>query len=90
MTIARILKWEVSDREGFINCLREFDKMTPKIGAIQFTNWQTTDGRMDDVVYTEIQFDNYAGLDQFDKWYGTQEAQDLSPRIRSTAKLAER
>ena len=29
---------------------------------------------MDDVVYTEIQFDNYAGLDQFDKWYGTQEA----------------
>ena len=45
---------------------------------------------MDDVVCTEIQFENYAGLDQFDKWYGTQEAQDLSPRIRATAKLAER
>ena len=64
--------------------------MIPRIGATQFTNWQTTDGRMDDVVYTEIQFENYAGLDQFDKWYGTEEAQDLSPRIRATAKLAER
>ena len=37
-------------------------------------NWQTTDGRMDDVVYTEIQFDKNAGLDQFNRWYGTQEA----------------
>ena len=68
MTIATILKWEVSDREWFINCLREFDEVMPKIYVIQCTNWQTTDGKMDDVVYTEIQFDNYAGLDQFDKW----------------------
>ena len=72
MTIARILTWEVPDRQRFINSLRKLNKMIPIIGVTQCTNWQTTDGKMDDVIYTEIQFENYSGLDQFDKRYETE------------------
>ena len=90
MTICRVWKNEIIDRQAMIEILNEFcDQHLSDAGAYDFKVWEPFDGPPM-IVYGEAYFNDYAGLDKMKAWLETEKGMDFIQRFSKTAKVVDR
>ena len=90
MTICRVWKNEIIDRQAMIEILNEFrDQHLSDTGAYDFKVWEPLDGPPM-IVYGEAYFNDYAGLDKMKAWLETEKGMDFIQRFSKTAKVVDR
>ena len=86
MTICRVWKNEVIDRQAMIEILNEFrDQHLSDTGAYDFKVWEPFDGPPM-IVYGEAYFNDYAGLDKMEAWLETEKLDGFYPEIFKNGK----